>query len=242
MLKDKSWKILDVLPARPLQEIAVRGIVELPRFPVRYELIHFEGMVDKARLSRASHEVVASNKIMRTVFVRLDGICFSVVLDNSFTVPIVKYKIDDDDVGPFARQLSRLNSKTRMPYNSSFAKWFFIMNGSKSALIFRLSHAQCNEIGLPIFLNQLHKPYQGSASLPAGYPFSTFVNHTLQHRLPAATPYWRDLLAGGTGLPVLRPPIPVTNRCHLPSTPPSTSPPAPTGISPWRATRRRRRC
>lgn len=45
----------------------------------------------------------------------------------------------------------------RMPYGSSLVQWFFITNGSKSTLVFPLSHAQYDEIGLPIFLNPLHK-------------------------------------------------------------------------------------
>lgn len=48
--------------------------MELPRFSIRYELIHFEGMVDKARLFRVCQEVVTRNEILRTVFVRLDDI------------------------------------------------------------------------------------------------------------------------------------------------------------------------
>ncbi|KAK3293706.1 uncharacterized protein B0H64DRAFT_466327 [Chaetomium fimeti] len=215
MLQDRSWNIVDVLPTRPLQEIAVKGTVELPRFSIRYELIHFEGTVDKARLFSACREVVARNEILRTVFVRLEGVCFSVVLDDSFAVPVVEYEIDDDEVEPFARQLSSLDSKTRMPYGSSFTKWFFVTNGTKSTLVFRLSHAQYDEIGLPIFLNQLHQLYQGSASIPAAYPFSAFVNHTLRHGIPAAIPYWRDLLAGAKGISILRPPTPITSRRHF---------------------------
>jgi aryl carrier-like protein len=215
MLQNKSWKIVDVLPARPLQEIAVRGTVELPRFSVRYELIHFEGPVDKARLFSACQELVARNEILRTAWVRLDGTCFSVIIDNPFTVPVVEYEIEDDDVESFANQISRLDSKTRMPYGSSFVKWFFVTNGTKSTLSFRISHAQYDEICLPIFLNQLHQLYQGSSHIPPSYPFSAFVNHTLQEDIPRAIPYWRDLLEGSSGISVLRPATPITNRRHF---------------------------
>ncbi|KAH6622568.1 hypothetical protein F5144DRAFT_605123 [Chaetomium tenue] len=81
----------------------------------RYELVHFEGMVDKTRLFRAHQEVVDRKKILRTVFVRLDGIPFSVVLDAAFTTPVVEYEIEDDDVEPFARRLSAPEPKTRIP-------------------------------------------------------------------------------------------------------------------------------
>jgi hypothetical protein len=214
-LENKSWKIADVFPARPLQDIAVQGTVELPRFSIRYELIHFEGFVDKAQMFRACQELMARNEILRTVFVRLDAMCYSVVVENPFIVPVVEYEIDGDDVDSFARQLSRLDAQTRIPYGSSFVKWFFVTNGTRCSLVFRLSHAQYDEICLPIFLNQLHQLYQGSDSVPVSYPFSAFVNHTLQDSIPRAIPYWRDLLAGSPGISVLKPHTPVTNRRHF---------------------------
>ncbi|KAK3983962.1 putative HC-toxin synthetase [Cladorrhinum sp. PSN332] len=213
-LENRKWRILDVLPARPLQEVAARGTVELPRFSIRYELMHFEGMVDKKQLFRACQEVVARNEVLRTVFVRLDGTCYSVVIDNPFTVPIVEYEIDDD-VETFAGQLSRLDAQTKMPYGSSFVKWFFVTNGSKCSLVFRLSHAQYDEICLPIFLNQLQELYQDPDSVSPSYPFSTFVNHVIQDAVPAAVPYWRDLLDGAKGISILKPDTPVTDRRHF---------------------------
>lgn len=212
-LANRKWQILDVLPARPLQEIAARGTVELPRFSIRYELMHFEGMVDKKQLFRACQELVARNEVLRTVFVRLDGTCYGVVIDNPFTVDIAEYEIDDD-VEAFAGQLSRLDAQTKMPYGSSFVKWFFVTNGSKCSLIFRLSHAQYDEICLPIFLNQLHQLYQDLESVPPSYPFSTFVNHVVQDAIPAAIPYWRNLLEGAKGISILKPDTPVTDRRH----------------------------
>ncbi|GAB1312644.1 hypothetical protein MFIFM68171_02854 [Madurella fahalii] len=213
--ENKSWRIADILPARPLQDIALQGTVELPRFSIRYELMHFEGMVDQARLFRACQELVARNEILRTVFVRLDSMCYSVVVENPFVAPVVQYEIDGDDVESFAAQLSRLDAQTRMPYGSSFVKWFFVTNGTKCSLVFRLSHAQYDEICLPIFLNQLHQLYQDSNAVPVSYPFSAFVNHTLQDSIPRAIPYWRDLLAGSPGISLLKPHTPVTNRRHF---------------------------
>lgn len=213
--ENKSWRIADILPARPLQDIAVQGTVELPRFSIRYELMHFEGMVDQTRLFRACQELISRNEILRTVFVRLDGMCYSVVVENPFVVPVVEYEIDGDDVESFAAQLSRLDAQTRMPYGSPFVKWFFVTNGTKCSLVFRLSHAQYDEICLPIFLNQLHQLYQDLDAVPVSHPFSAFVNHTLQDSIPRAIPYWRDLLAGSPGISLLKPPTLVTNRRHF---------------------------
>ncbi|KAK1751075.1 Nonribosomal peptide synthetase 4 [Echria macrotheca] len=215
-LADKSWKILDILPTRPLQEIAVRGTVEQPRFSIRYEAVHFAGSVDKARLFRACQDLIARNQILRTVFVRLDGACFGVVLDDLGSLPLVEYEIeDDDDIEAFTSQLCRLDAQTRMPYGSSFVKWLFVTNSKRSTLVFRLSHAQYDEMCLPIFLHQLHQLYQGVESVPISYPFSAFVNHTLTQSIPRAIPYWHDLLGGSKGITPFRPDIPVTDRRHF---------------------------
>lgn len=216
-LADKSWKITDILPTRPLQEVAVRGTVEQPRFSIRYELMHFASNVDKTRLFRACQDLIERNEILRTVFVRLGGACLAVVLDHLGTLPLVEYETDDDDIESFTNQLCRLDAQTRMPYGSSFVKWFFVTNDKRSTLVFRLSHAQYDEICLPILLNQLHQLYQGAPeeSIPPSFPFSSFVNHTLSQSIPHAIPYWRNLLAGSRGISLLRPDTPITNRRHF---------------------------
>ncbi|KAK0634416.1 hypothetical protein B0T17DRAFT_586252 [Bombardia bombarda] len=213
-LTDKSWKITDILPARPLQEIAVRGTVDLPRFSIRYELLHFSGDVDKQKLLRACHELVARNEILRTVFVREAGTCYGVVLED-LPLPVVEYEIDGDDINAFTGQLCTLDSQTRMPYGSSFVKWFFVTNGAQCSLAFRLSHAQYDEICLPIFLHQLHQLYQDADAVPPSFPFSAFVAHTLRDSIPRAIPYWRDLLAGSTGITPFRPDTPIVSRRHF---------------------------
>ncbi|KAK3304805.1 uncharacterized protein B0T15DRAFT_495244 [Chaetomium strumarium] len=212
-LENEPCKIIDILPTRPLQEIAVRGTVELPRFSIRYELIHFDGLVDKTRLLRACQELVARNEILRTVFVRVDSNCYSVVLDDSFTAPVVEYEVDD--AVSFAGEVSRLDSKTQMPYGSSFVKWFLITDQAKCSLVFRISHAQYDEMCLPIFLKQLHGLYQDSPNVPPSYSFSAFVNHVSREAIPAAIPYWRNLLAGSPGITLLRPSTPITDRRHF---------------------------
>ncbi|WPJ65065.1 hypothetical protein SMAC4_09348 [Sordaria macrospora] len=218
-LADKAWTVADVLPTRPLQEIAVRGTVELPRFSLRYELMHFNAMVDKAALFRACHEVVARNEILRTVFVRgsdTDKTCYGVVIDNLIT-EIAEYETDNSDVKDFAAQVCKLDAQTRMPYGSSFVKWFFITNGTQCSLAFRLSHAQYDEICLPIILHQFHQLYLGSpeSAIPPSYPFSHFVAHTIRDSIPAAIPYWRNLLAGSSGITRFRPDTPITSRKHF---------------------------
>ncbi|KAK3320382.1 hypothetical protein B0T19DRAFT_465102 [Cercophora scortea] len=215
-LADKAWQITDVLPARPLQEIAVRGTVELPRFSIRYELLHFDGKVEKRMLFKACQELVARNEILRTVFVRQEGTCYGVVVDD-IPIPVVEFALDGGDIKPFTTQLCALDAQTSMPYGSSFVKWFFVTNGAQSSLVFRLSHAQYDEICLPIFLHQLHQLYTDThaVGVPVSFPFSAFVAHTLRDSIPRAIPYWRNLLAGSPGITRFRPNIPITSRRHF---------------------------
>ncbi|KAK3315673.1 hypothetical protein B0H66DRAFT_642846 [Apodospora peruviana] len=217
-LSDKSWTIMDIIPTRPLQEVAVRGTVDLPRFSIRYEHLHFNGMVDKDRLFSACQELVARNEILRTVFVRDNGTCYGVVLDN-VALPITQYRIEpDQNTKAFANQLCTLDSQTRMPYGSLFVKFLFVTNtSSQCTLSFRISHAQYDEICLPILLHQLHQLYLDppSTSIPPSFPFSSFVAHTLRNSIPKAIPYWRNLLANSSGITPFQPSTPITSRRHF---------------------------
>ncbi|KAJ6440810.1 pyruvate dehydrogenase kinase [Purpureocillium lavendulum] len=211
-LADGTWKVCNVLPTRPLQQVAVKGTTQMPKFSTRYELMFFDAAIDKARLSRACDELVARNEILRTVFVEHVGQGYGVVIEE-LRAAFVEYAIDVD-VETFSRQLCRLDASTRMPLGSSFVKWFLVESiTGRSCLIFRLSHAQYDEICLPILLKQLSGLYEGTP-VQESIPFSSYVGYLLNHSLPASIPYWRDLLAG-SAMTILKPDIPVEKSNHF---------------------------
>lgn len=210
-LANPSWQVLNVLPTRPLQEVAVQGTVRLPRFSVRYELLHFDTPVDKARLFKACRDLIAQNEILRTVFVEEDNACFGVVIQK-LDIPVVEYEIDGD-VEAFTKMICKVDVQSQIQLGSTFVKWFFVTGTNrKSSLIFRISHAQYDEICLPVILQQLSALYEGR-SVPKSYPFSTFVSHVVSDGIPRSIGYWRELLKG-SAMTVLRPDIPVMNRRH----------------------------
>ncbi|KAI8298770.1 Nonribosomal peptide synthase 1 [Colletotrichum sp. SAR11_240] len=211
LLADQSWKIVDAFPARPLQEVAVKGTIEIPRFSARYEAMYFESDVDRPRLFQSCQELVSRNEVLRSVFVQHNGICVSVVLEDVKT-PVEVYEIDGD-VEAFTHQLCNLDVQTRMPLGSIFVKWFFVhsVNG-QSALIFRVSHAQYDEICLPLMLHQLSALHEGKP-VPKALPFSSFVSHVVKSNIPQSIDYWKDLLQGSS-VNVLKPDTPVTERQH----------------------------
>ncbi|KAH6604993.1 non-ribosomal peptide synthetase [Trichoderma cornu-damae] len=211
-LADPSWRISNVLPTRPLQQVAVRGTTQLPRFSARYEMVHFDKEIDGGRMARSCRELVARNEILRTVFAEHHDEGYAVVLEE-LVPPFVEHAIDGD-AQAFARQLCRLDAMTRMPLGSSFVKWFLVESGAgPSCLVFRLSHAQYDEICLPVMLHQLSSLYQGKP-VQATVPFSDYVHHVLGQNLPDSVPYWTDLLSGSS-LTILRPDIPVRRRSHF---------------------------
>ncbi|KAK2047348.1 AMP-binding enzyme [Colletotrichum somersetense] len=211
LLADPTWKIVDAFPARPLQEVAVKGTVEIPRFSARYEAMYFESDVDRPRLFQSCQELVSLNEVLRSVFVQHDGTCISVVLEDVKT-PVVEYEIDGD-VEAFVKNLCNLDVQTRMPLGSIFVKWFFVHGSSgQSALVFRVSHAQYDEICLPIMLHQLSALHEGKP-VPKSLPFSSFVGHVIKSNVPQSVEYWRELLEGSS-INVLKPETPVTERQH----------------------------
>ncbi|KEF54056.1 uncharacterized protein A1O9_09851 [Exophiala aquamarina CBS 119918] len=204
LLVRPNWKIVDVLPARPLQSIAVKGTTQLPRYSVRYELVHFASPVDRVRLFESIQKLVLYNEILRTVFVRHDGNYYAVVLEE-LRAPVEEFHIDGDVV-KFSRALCNLDIQTRMPLGSEFIKFFFVEGGlGKSSLIMKISHAQYDEICLSTLLHQLSALYEGRP-IKAAVPFSAYMYHIQGENIPQSIPYWRDLLKGSS-LTILRPDI-----------------------------------
>ncbi|KAI2468494.1 non-ribosomal peptide synthase [Annulohypoxylon bovei var. microspora] len=201
--------IKDILPARPLQQVAVRGTVQLPRFSSRYELFHFDGQVDKERLLKSCQDLVARNEVLRTVFVESGDQCYAVVLE-TLDAAIEQYEIEGD-LDSFVHKLCDVDVQTKMPLGSAFVKFLFVQGeGDKSCLAFRISHSQYDEVCLPALIRQLAALYDGSA-VPDSAPFSSFVYHVVNTCIPRSIPYWRDLLQG-SALTVLRPDLPLASR------------------------------
>ncbi|KAI0532277.1 peptide synthetase [Xylaria digitata] len=209
MLLQDDLTVIDVLPTRPLQQVAVKGTTQLPRYSARYELFHLSGAVDKTKLFQSCQELVAKNEILRTVFVEVAGKCYGVVI-KALTVAIDQYDIEGD-LDSFAHKLCDTDIQTRMPLGSSFVKFFFIQGGDgHSCLIIRISHAQYDEICLTVLLRQLAALYEGQPTRNSA-PFSSFVYHAVQKGIPQSIPYWRELLQGSS-LTVLRPSPPLTSK------------------------------
>ncbi|KAI5919185.1 peptide synthetase [Camillea tinctor] len=214
VLAQKDAEILDILPARPLQHIAVRGTTQMPRYSSRYELFHFDGIVDKTRLLASCRALVARNEILRTVFVEVGTSCYGVVLE-SLDVAIDQYEIEGN-LDSFVHKLCDVDVQCKMPLGSAFVKFIYAEGGdsNSSCLALRISHSQYDEICLTSLLRQFSALYnqEDESSIPESAPFSSFVYHVLRRANPSSAPYWRDLLAGSRGLTVLRPNIPLASR------------------------------
>ena len=212
-LSNSNWEINDIYPVRPLQKIAIDGTVHLPRYSSRYEAIYFDSPVNLIRLQKSCDELVARNEILRTVFVKdnnneEDGNYLGVVLNSkTLSIPMEMYEIDTD-IRQFVPEFCRLNAQMKIPLGSVFVKFFFVKsqkNDSGGCLIMRISHAQYDEICLPLLLQQLSSSYEEEDKdkseedePPTTIPFTTHVQHILKNNLPKSIPYWRDLLKGST--------------------------------------------
>lgn len=211
-LASPEYRIANVLPARPLQQIAVRGTTQIPRFSARYELMYFDRAVDRQRLLRSCRELMERNEILRTVFVEHEGRGYGVVLEE-LEAPFVDYETDGD-LEDFCRQVCQLDVLTKMPLGSSFVKWYLVRaDDGRSCLIFRLSHAQYDEICLPLILRQLSALYEGKP-VQDTIPFSSYVGHVLRKTIPESVDYWRDLLRGSS-VTVLKPDAPPERKRHF---------------------------
>jgi hypothetical protein len=211
-LAQPEWQVIDAYPSRPLQEIAVQGTVQLPRYSVRYELFYMDTAVDRDQLFRSCQELVSSNEILRTMFVEHHGVSLGVVVDD-IKCPIVEYEIDTD-IEAFSQKVCEVDIQARINLGSPFVKFFFVQHvNGPSSLLMRISHAQYDEICLPILLQQLSALYEGR-SAPKSLPFSSYVDHVLCANLPISIPYWRNLLQGSS-MTKIQPDIPIVSSAHF---------------------------
>lgn len=202
VLANPTWKIKDIVPCRPMQEIAVRGTTQLPRFSVRYELFYLEGVLDRDRLFKSCQELISRNEILRTIFTTYQSHCLGVVLER-LDVPLAEYAIEGD-LQSFVTKLCDLDVQTKMPEGAPFIKFFFVQGEHNHAcLLMRISHAQYDEICLPRLLHQLAAIYEGKP-VPETLPFSQYVYHSIRDSIPSSVPYWRNLLEGSS-MTTLRP-------------------------------------
>jgi amino acid adenylation domain-containing protein len=210
-LENEEWTITDIYPTRPLQQLAVEGTVDLPRYSLRYELIKFVTPIDRQKLEQACQELVARNEVLRTVFVKDDEMTLGVVLA-SLQVPYTEVAVPEgEDTNVFAQASIQRDIEAPKPYGSSFVSFtLFTSTNGASTLAFRISHAQYDEICLPILFEQLSALYAGT-TVPETVPFSKHVNHVVLDNIPKAIPYWKNLLSGSE-MTVLKPDIPLTHR------------------------------
>ncbi|CAG8214869.1 unnamed protein product [Penicillium olsonii] len=212
LLERPEWKIIDAYPSRPLQEIAVEGTVQLPRFSTRYEVFYMNSAIDRSQLFQSCQELIARNEILRTLFVEHEGISLGVVVE-ALTCEIFKYEIETD-LEEFSRKVCDVDVQSRIRLGSRFIKFFFIQHvDGPSSLIMRISHAQYDEICLPILLQQLSALYE-KRPVPKSLPFSSYVNHVTQSNVPASIPYWTNLLRGSF-MTRIQPDIPVLSSVHF---------------------------
>jgi amino acid adenylation domain-containing protein len=211
-LENPEWDITNIYPLRPLQQLAVEGTVDLPRYSLRYELIKFTTPTDRTRLAQACQELVARNEVLRTVFV-LDGDKYLGVVLSSLQVPYNEITVPEgEDINTFAQDFIQRDTGAPKPHGSSFVAFtlFSSPTTGASTLAFRISHAQYDEMCLPTLFAQLSALYAG-AEVPETIAFSKHVDHVVLNNIPQSIPYWQRLLSGSQ-MSVLKPDIPLTHR------------------------------
>ncbi|KAF2655202.1 acetyl-CoA synthetase-like protein [Lophiostoma macrostomum CBS 122681] len=210
-LQNPKWKVTNVYPTRPLQDLAVEGTVNLPRYSIRYDQIHFALPVDEPTLRSSCQAIIDRNEILRTVFVKHEGHSLGVVLE-SLDAPFERVAVPSDlDLREFVQNWSRKDIELPKPHGSPFVAFsLFTASNGESILAFRISHAQYDEMCLPLLYQQLAALYTSSA-VPVTEPYSRHVTHAVNTNITQSVPYWRSLLSKST-MTVLEPNIQLTSR------------------------------
>jgi hypothetical protein len=118
----------------------------------------------------------------------------------------------DADLKTYVQQFCALDVLRLHPLGSPFVAFTHIRNtNGRSALLFKISHAQYDEICLPNMLHQLSALYEGKQEKMRNIPFSSFVKHVVQNNLAESKAYWANLLRGAS-MTVVKPDMPLTSR------------------------------
>jgi amino acid adenylation domain-containing protein len=211
MLESPEWDIADIYPVRPLQKVAVDGTISLPRYSLRYELIKFDASIDREKLAHSCQELVSRNEILRTVFVESEGRCLGVVLP-SLHIPYEEVAVPGGlDVTSFAQGYVHGDIQAPKAHGSSFVGFtLFTSSAGPPTLSFRISHAQYDEMCLPLVFQQLAALYTNT-TISKTLPFTKHINHVAKHSLQESIPYWRNLLSN-SHMSIFKPAIPLTSR------------------------------
>lgn len=204
-------RILCTYQPRSLQRIAIAGTVQRPRYSVRYDMLSLCGRSNEQALRKACRELVAKNEILRTVFLAQSQNYTAVALDH-LEPAFEKFEVEDDDVESFSKDFCNLDIRTSVPGGSGFVKFIYIQGATRSCLIFRISHAQYDELCLPDMITQLGQLYAGDIVVNSR-PFSAFVSH-VEKTMPQARIHWTELLHGSV-MSKLPGPCNVVNRKAL---------------------------
>lgn len=210
-VENPEWDIVDIYPTRPLQQLAVEGTVDLPRYSLRYELIKFTTAINQKKLASACQELVARNEVLRTVFAVDGGKTLGLVI-RDLKVPFSEVTIPGgEDMSTLVHSYVQEDIQTPKPHGSSFVGFTLFTSASGvSTLAFRISHAQYDEICLPLLFDQLSALYADTEVLET-MPFTKHVNHVVLNNVPKSIPYWQQLLAGSR-MSVLKPDIPLQDK------------------------------
>jgi hypothetical protein len=128
-------------------------------------------------------------------------------------VPYTEIAVPEgQDIPTFIQSYIQTDIAAPKPHGSSFVSFtlFTSPTNASSTLVFRISHAQYDEICLPILYALLSALY-ADTKVPETLPFSKHVNHVVLDNMPKAIPYWRNLLSGSS-MSILKPDIPLTSR------------------------------
>ena len=212
-LGDPSWTIEQILPVTDYQSWTVERSVTKPRDQLLYEIIHLDASVEIDRLKQSCRHLCTRHEILRTVFHKDDNSYQAIVLKDTI-VRIDEYQ-GEGNLDEFAKKACQNDAESDdITLGSSLARFMLVRHPSGShCLIFRISHAQYDAIGLWELLQDLRAIYDSSAALtPPPLGFSPYLHKTqeISHRL-ATHDYWRRLLQGAT-MTRLFPPQPISTE------------------------------
>ncbi|KAJ6014802.1 hypothetical protein N7540_009393 [Penicillium herquei] len=196
-LENPNWAIHDIAPVTDSQVVDIKATLNFPRTGIQYNMLFFDGGIDREKLLNACDELIKAHEILRTVFVEHESKFYQVVLEEMET-PLTKH-LADDDLEKSVKEVCEVHAELEFKLGSSFLQILHVEGrDGRECLVLGLSHAQYDGVSLPRMLQDLETFYTGG-EIAAHQPFNVYMGRISDERVQkTAVTYWSNLLQGSS--------------------------------------------
>ncbi|RDW76201.1 hypothetical protein BP5796_07022 [Coleophoma crateriformis] len=164
--------------------------------PSNFYFMDFAGTVDIQRLEGNLAALVNHFDILRTLFVKVEGSIYQVVL-KTWQVPIELQEVTQDIDTATTQVWKDDHDNSQLQLGRPLLQFFILRCSDVARVFIKFHHAQCDAIGLRHLISAFNALSRGE-TLSSVPHFSTYIHYATQRNRKAVYSYWESVLRGST--------------------------------------------